>query len=384
MLGVAGCVMSHLPTALLAAHIFGIAAIAYMFGAGGYDGKRLRTFLKLCGWAILGMALAAFYWLPALVLLDSVSPNALYQSFFDAQSWLYGFGFNQPNPALAQIILTCFALTLPIAVLGYFVSGRSARFWIVVPLAIVIIANLQISAPLWRYWIIDRVQFPFRLMVFADLSIALGASALIAFAINRAKLPRTISYTFVLVSPLAFFMWLVGTPDAYEQDEPAWLAPFEYLSPEMTAVLERKAENRNLYTLSLPAIRTEIRSLTTEHPTPRKMLTGSGRRWQVTPQSGTDRFPVPLQFWQFWTAQDSAGIALVTQVNPEFGTLDIIANANGFDGQPVAITLPYHPSEKLGFLVSAIALLGLIGSAALHRRKIAKHPAPQPDAHGPQ
>lgn len=34
------------------------------------------------------------------------------------------------------------------------------------------------SAPIWDHWIIDRVQFPFRLFVFADLATALAAAAL--------------------------------------------------------------------------------------------------------------------------------------------------------------------------------------------------------------
>jgi hypothetical protein len=370
-IGVAGCTFTHLPTALLGAHVYGILVIVYLFGIGRHDPNRLGTFLRIAGWATLGLALAAFYWLPALDLLETVSPKALYSPAQIAESWLYGLSFDQPVPSLAKAFLILFAALLPIAVLGSIVADRPLRFWILVPLIIVVIANHQISAPLWNHWIIERIQFPYRLQVFSDLSFAISAASLTAYAIAYVKPRRATVIAFVLIYPSALFLWQIGIPETFPEniaEHEKQLTPPEYLSPEMAQVLIDKFGTEFVYAPGLRGLKEAIEIVSVEHPTPKELLVGQGRQWQITPPEGDVLFAVPLQFWQFWTAHDADGNMLTTHVNPDHGTLDVIAIDGGFDGSPITLNLPVQPSEKLGYLISLVAFFGLFTAVGLRKK----------------
>ena len=69
-----------------------------------------------------------------------------------------------------------------------------------------------------------------------------------------------------------------------------------------------------------------------------------------------------MQYWELWHAELEGGGPLELLPNPDFGTVDILAPENGFQGRKITLTIPYQTSELVGFAVSVIAalLLGLM------------------------
>ena len=81
------------------------------------------------------------------------------------------------------------------------------------------------------------------------------------------------------------------------------------------------------------------------------------RRVEVIPASDIQLLPVPVQYWELWHAELEGGGPLELLPNPDFGTVDILAPENGFQGRKITLTIPYQTSEMVGFVVSITAVL---------------------------
>lgn len=367
--GVAGTALCHLPTALLAAHVFGVVGLVLAWNKKVNRVRPLNYLSRLVVWGAVGGLLASFYWLPAFVLLNEVSPGFLYGDYFVAERWLYGLAFQQPNPDFAVFVFLNFLVVFPFLVASLFVARGILRLWIVIPVAFSVIMNLEISELLWQNWIIARVQFPWRLMVFIDFAAALALTVLVKHRAHRFGKLLLIAATVVALRPATD---LVNKSNYFKkmtvsvENNMAWLGAVEYLSPEMVTVLKRRlgADRNNAWNFN--SIINEMAAMAKEFETsPANFapIASSPRRIAVVPNDDIDRLSVPIQYWFLWHAEMVGGVALETISNPQFGTLDVIAPEEGFLGRPVTIKLRYHWSEKIGFAVSSLMLLLVIAVA---------------------
>lgn len=101
-LGVFGTVLCHLPTALLAAHVFGLVVLVLTWQKYRLQQDPRRFFGKVVFWRALGGLLSCFYWLPALALLDTVSDGFLYTDNFVAEDWLVGIPLGAPQDSFSR------------------------------------------------------------------------------------------------------------------------------------------------------------------------------------------------------------------------------------------------------------------------------------------
>jgi hypothetical protein len=382
-LGIAGTAFSHLPTTLLAAHVFGVVALVIVALAPGGSTVRLGLLVRLVGYALLGLALSAVYWLPAVVLLDRVSPDVLFSPHFEAWRWLLGQSELPPDPDFARHILVSFLAVLPLLLGAALMARGPARIWVIVPLAVAVFLNTAASEPIWRNWIIARVQFPWRLMTLVDFATGVAAAVLAAKATGRIGRLFLAAALAVLVAATAFLAAHVrfapeGTTP--EQNYRSWFAAAEYLSPEMIEVLRARIGTTTLEHFDQGAILHMVETMAAEFaetPGVGVILDQRSRSLTVAPPQGTPVLSVPVQYWAFWQARTATGTALETRPNPTFGTLDILAPTEGFGDAPVTVVLPFLPSEQAGAAISLVALVLLITLAQRPGWRLIRRPVPE-------
>ena len=363
-LGVAATTLCHLPTALLAFHVFGVIAVILFWQKIRAQAQPYKFAVRLTGWAVLGALLSCFYWLPALSLLDTVSADFLYGQHYIAEDWLFGLRLDQPNPQFAWLICLSFLIVAPIVVITAVVSKGTLRTWILAPVILSFLLNLEISQVIWQNWIIAKVQFPWRMMVFVDFAAAVAISAMVMRfnSLRRQRLVLSLLLVLTVLPAAQFGVWAAGEFKDEFKSEFDWVGAQEYLSPEMTTALLGRLDrpedlaDREKIAPVMQQISTDAARLSeafmTYESRPRHVL--------ITPVKATPRLSVPIQYWFLWQAELEGGIALELLANAELGTIEIIAPEGGFQGLTVTLTLTYHSSEKLGFAISITAFLLLI------------------------
>lgn len=190
----AGLVLSHLPSALLAA-----PAIALFFVLASERSERLWALAHALTVGALGVSLSAFYVLPSLLLRDTVSFDGWVTAqgaFFVASKWLIG---SPDLPKFGRYVYEVLGGTTAIGLGSWAVHEtlRRSRFGdglerpdrrltmaIAAVLCLCWFLMSGLSRPLWEHVpFLSQVQFPWRLGVLVDvcslLLIALFAPPLI-------------------------------------------------------------------------------------------------------------------------------------------------------------------------------------------------------------
>lgn len=380
-LGVAGSTLSHLPTTLLVAHVFGVLLLVFVVvhPAGAAGGLRLLA--RSAWFGLLGLALAAFYWVPAIFLLDTVSPAMLYSPYFEAWRWLFGLGWQQSLPEFALRVLAAFLACLPLLVLSLRVARGPVLAWIVVPVLLALVLNTALSEVIWREWILSRVQFPWRLMTVVDFSTAIAVAVLAARAADVAARFRLA--TGLAAGLLTGICLALTVPDGlwgpHEETFRDGYAAAEYLSPEMSRAVQQHLGKPELDHFDQSAIDRVIAAMAPEF----RRTHGNGTLIEQRPRSLTVRAPqgagvlsLSVQYWDIWRAVTASGTPLETRANRRFGTLDIIAPPGGFGTDPVIVSLPFQRSELAGGLASLAAALVLVVSGRRRPRPVRDATAP--------
>lgn len=148
----AGLILSHLPVALLTS-VFLIPVLIR------------RSWKQVAGLG-LGAGLAAFYWLPAVLLMPMIRP-ALWARHFTPGFWHLYDAFHWPERRETLLIAAAIIGTLWAAVW----LRDKWRFWPLYAGAIAIVAA-NIVPGLWSIPLLVKVQFPWRAMAIADFAIA--------------------------------------------------------------------------------------------------------------------------------------------------------------------------------------------------------------------
>ena len=358
--GVAGVVLSHLPTALLACHVFGVLVFVIVWQKNIVKNDVKGFLFTVAAWSAFGLLFSCFYWLPVLILLDSVSNSLLYTDYYAAERWLFGFSFDQPS-SFAKTVLWSFLALLPFACAAAYIAQGSIRVWIVVPIILVVLLNINAADLIWENWIIQKVQFPWRLMVFADFSGAIAITLILKKFTPFYTSKLVLICFFLSALPVAFIgqaaVRFVTTE--YETSGPQLGAP-EYLSPEIVATVRDRLRIINLDSPNRHAISEvmqETSAKLTEDNASLMNFVVSHRRAIIKPFLEVERLSLPLQYWKFWHAEIEGGTPLFLSANRDYGTIDVIAPTDGFRGRSITMTLPYHWSEKVGFVVSFLSIV---------------------------
>lgn len=174
-----GLVFSHLPTALIAAVAGLVMTLALWRPASG------RASAVAAGAGTLGVLIATIYWMPAIALLDTVNSSAL-----EAHGWQQGqfYPFTPQTWRHFRWIWLPFLL-LTVLTIGVLGAGRTARPPSVRLVGIALLLSwfmvVNLSAFIWEYTPLGRIQFPFRFLALTDIAFAIAASQAAHLAFGR-------------------------------------------------------------------------------------------------------------------------------------------------------------------------------------------------------
>ncbi|WP_424940116.1 hypothetical protein [Aliiroseovarius sp. S253] len=361
-IGVAGLMLSHLPTMLLAAHVFAVIMLAIAFEKWRQKEAYGSFIFSISLWVILGAFVTSFYWMPALALLDTVSPNILFSEFFRASNWLWGTTSSSPQPYTSMVLLSGFFVTLPTVLLSLYFARGTLLIWIVIPFSLTVLMNSGLSAPVWNNWVIQKVQFPWRFLVFSDF--AAGVAVMVVFSKiatpTRAKLAVTLSFM-ALVPFYKIALPAVGAIMTSFDESTMPYGAIEYLSPETRVAIERRfgvTLTHDKHILMVPKM-LELMAQDVQKQLPAEVtLEASSRSYTVENVPDQQSLVLPIQYWQFWTGQLEDGTPLQLSANPDFGVIEVLAPEDGFNGQTIHLSLPYHISEKISLILSLVSIAG--------------------------
>jgi uncharacterized membrane protein len=161
-IGYAALLLSHLPVALLASATLIPAYVIW----------RVRKPAAVAG-GVLGIAMAALYVAPAMLLQDSISAAWLWSSFYRIEAWFFFTPSLWPEAATMQVVVTMAAAYALVAV-GIAVQARAAGFWVVLCLACIVLVSGLVPW-FWRLPELAKVQFPWRLMTVVEFAVITAA-----------------------------------------------------------------------------------------------------------------------------------------------------------------------------------------------------------------
>lgn len=185
-LAIAGLTASHLPSL----ELFGLLPPLYALAlATGPERGRVLVHAGLASG--VGFALAAVYWMPALLMQDAIDAQAWWRSGFGHEgNFLFDRMESRTNWLVSKAVAATAVLGVVGAGLAYIGSRRrpsaEAQFWMLVAV-VSLVLMLPVSAPLWsRVDLLAKVQFPWRLGGVLTLAVA----ALVALTVEQAARTR--------------------------------------------------------------------------------------------------------------------------------------------------------------------------------------------------
>ena len=372
-IGIAGLGATHLPVGLLTAHLIFILLAAELWQRRRHSKPTLNFAGQTLAIGMLGGGLSAVFWLPALALLGDVSGDILYLPHFDATRWLVGAAEPAPDPEFLSLVLLAGLVSLIIAGAGAIAAIRarsSALFWLLGLTVPPVFLMIGLSWPFWEYWVLSRVQFPWRLMFPVDLAAALGLAMMVqALAGRQAAVRLGVGLTMLTLGTGALVLAASGLPKARAVDGPVDMrvGAIEYLPPDFSAELLRQMRARNQKFLPSGELVAEIAKNARLRSDAKSFTLGSRSAVAVAAQ-GQSKVLLPMPYWRHWRAWDGAGTQLLVGPDPELG-MAIATHPKGWAlANPVTLQLPWHWSEWAGAGISIGSWLTLILSLAMRRR----------------
>jgi hypothetical protein len=241
---------------------------------------------------------------------------------------------------------------------------RDIAIWTFVPLLICLFLMSQLAYPIWVYWIIGRVQFPWRLLVFCDFAAAVAAAAVANAVVAHRMRATGFAIVFGLVLAVDASLYVMRDNMYSITSDPIFddlkVGAPEYLPPDFFEGLED-------YVGGSEAIIYYARSRTPEYVA-QALRAAHGasdvrvasRQVTALPDPAATEVLLPLLYWKHWRGSLSDGTPLVLSAG-EFG-LTLVSAGGAPLASEMLLILPWQPSEKLG---AAISLAGLILLGAL-------------------
>jgi hypothetical protein len=189
-------VLAHNGLSLLA-----IPSLAAAVAVVALSRKRYREGIGQAGAILLGLGMSAFFWLPALAETGHVQMQAMTQGFYSATANLadvtqlvqttldFQYAPDQfSRLGLAQIVLA----GISVAALPLLPSRRRrVALWATITLGLCTLLQTEAASPFWTHVPLVRyLQFPWRLLGFCSLAVAILAGMLPSAASDLLKRAR--------------------------------------------------------------------------------------------------------------------------------------------------------------------------------------------------
>lgn len=378
-LAVAGLGLSHLPSLVTTAGFIGIATLGVLGTRRTPWRERCSFVVRLGLWWGLGMCLVAFYWVPALMLLNDVSPGHFYLEHLLWENWLFFDGKPEPFESYYGNELKRYLL-LSTAFIGLVVwKGNQFRGrllpWVIVPLVTTWFFVTPLSWPAWAYLpVLEKIQLPYRFFYIYDFGLA--TTIMMLASVSGEQRWRRYGVGLVL------FCWL-GTDyhsatrvDTSYLPEDAWpwlnearasrFGPAEYLSPagvEKGILLKKEREELAEY-MSLPQV-----VVIPEQELSASLQQESSRRYSLKiAVDAASVVTLKKQYWEHWVVNRAeTGESLAVRPSMGYGLMQFELAPGVHE---IEFTLPVLQEEWYGYLLSFCSLLSLLGLGLRERRRL--------------
>jgi hypothetical protein len=376
---VAALILCHLPSVVICATVLGPLALYYGFRKKQSPAEMFSFMGYAALYAIFGLGMSAFYWLPALSLLSTVSSQTLWQSIFNWSHWLFFDGQAEPNEALTTL-LKVWLIGVSLFIGVAFISLRKnieLVVWLILPLLIAWVFMTPLSWPLWQYLpFLQAIQFPWRFMTMAEFGLPLAIGFLLPVGSRQILAAGVAVVLFSFLSGFGGYQLgnIVGVSRHIVDGSMAdHLSAWEYLpksafDPILKLTGGERGAMRSDWT-SNPGQVSQLAVVSGEATTDVRLV--NARHWSVDVVAVTPSHMVFRQFyWMLWSAHDTA-TGLEIKISPEekFGLIEFDVPAGNTN---IAIDLDMHWSEKLGMALSlvgmAIIVVGLWRQRTAHSK----------------
>jgi hypothetical protein len=365
---------SHLPSLVTTACFIGVALFVRLIRERDKIKESLSFVVQLGGWWLLGMCLVAFYWLPAVILLDDVSPHHFYMEHLLWQNWLFFDAKPEPFESQYGMMLKNYLIVSTVIAALCLWKGNEYRrqlwLWVVLPVATTWFFVTPLSWPAWEYLpVLDKIQLPYRFFYIFDLGMALGMILLVQTASTGQERWRGYLIGCILLFWVGTdFRRANGVSMAYMPAEgAAWVeeardsrfGPAEYLSPtavEKGILLKEEREELRTF-MAIPEIQQSPSSAGVV-----EIEQVDSRHFIV---NATVVEPVDLilkrQYWRYWEAE------LDGERFEDFGPVDPygLTRFRLQEGtHQVVFRLPWLRAERQGAALSLFAWFCFLGLTA--------------------
>lgn len=383
-LSFAALALSHLPSTLIVMHLLVIIIAWAAFTREETWSHRMKFVFRFAPWGLLGVALSAFYWLPAIALLDHVSSDMLYSSYYDSTQWLYldGRPENDPTKTLKFKFVLVSSVILALCA-GSLLRGTKQKtslfLWIIMPSIFAAFMMTIVSYPLWKFWVLNKVQFPDRALVVTDLSIALSviiiAKAVLADHAERLSgVSKIIAAGSAISLTLAFVHPAIQTSNLIDKttkqsDSFLAVAPAEYVPPAFLALAFDRFRNRDTSHLSnADSFNVFFEEMKSGFDAAHQAFLSDAPGAILTPKindrvilsvdlAAAARVRVPIPGWQYWRARTADGTELPIGTDAGLGVLLVNLPAGASE---IEFYLLETPPQRVGSFISLLAVLSLL------------------------
>lgn len=389
-LSIAALALSHLPTTLITAHLLAALGVWALVREKAWQ-ARARLTARLAIWGALGVALSAIYWMPALSLLSSVSPDMLATDYYTPSAWLFLDGRPEISAERALSMKWALALVVVSAIASGLVlrqqkAAKALAVWIVGPSLFAFFFMTVFSFPIWEFWILNRVQFPWRTLVVADLSIALAIVVIARQVVATRSGDQVLKLRILaaLTSLVLVSAALVQAPKVASaiQGSAALDGGFkpvgtpEYVPPEfLQPALERFRASATdadtgdaRYDLFFAEMERSIAdayaALQADAPGAVLIAQPHDRVRLQVELADAASVRVPLFAWPHWRARTMDGQSVPVETDPASGLITVALPAGLSE---IELYIAETAPQKIGTAISWIALLLLLLGAAARR-----------------
>ncbi len=362
-LSVAALILCHLPSVVICAAVLVPMVVYYGFEKKQSPSELFAFTGRAAFYALVGLGISAFYWLPAFSLLSSVSSQTLWQSAFNWSHWLFFDGQPEPNEALTMLMkVWLIGVSLFIAlVFTRLRKNIELVVWVTLPLLIAWIFLTPLSWPLWRYLpFLQAIQFPWRFMMMAEFGLPLVIGFLIPLGRRHILAAGAGVALFSLLSGFGGYQLgnILGVPRVIVEGNVAdHLSAWEYLpKTAFDPILKLTGGKRDALRADWTSNPSEVSQVAIVSGAAKAdaMLINS-RHWLVDVDATTPVHIVFRQFyWNLWSVHDMAtGAEIKISPEPKFGLIEFDVPAGKTN---IVIDLDKHWSEKFGNLLSLIGV----------------------------
>lgn len=226
VLSYCGLILCHLPTALLVSVFIGLYS---MMRLRSFDHKKecFVFFGTVGGASILSLLICAFYLIPALGLQHISDTEYLWQGFYSYEHWFLTYSPAMTVPNRGYVIRTFIIMMMNVTLVFFSYlymakdqdrerEGQLKQFFVL--LIISLFLMLPVSSFIWEHLsLLQKVQFPWRVMVLCDFFTAVCFFLILARA-QTSKYSRLQFFSVVLIYLVSMNLFIAFRGNSLEAE----------------------------------------------------------------------------------------------------------------------------------------------------------------------